>query len=74
MAARIKQDVERAVSRETYTEALEYLLSMKAKTDAFFDHVIVNSDDIEVRENRLGVCQLVKDAYDQLADFTLIQL
>ena len=74
MAARIKQDVESAVSRETYTEALEYLLSMKSETDAFFDHVIVNSDNIEVKKNRLGVCQLVKDAYDQLADFSLIQL
>ena len=58
MAARIKQDVESAVSRETYTEALEYLLSMKSETDAFFDHVIVNSDNIEVKKNRLSVCHM----------------
>jgi len=73
MAARVNKDVGNAVSRETYTEALEYLLSMKTQTDAFFDHVIVNSDDIEIKKNRLGICQLVKDAYEQLADFTLIQ-
>ena len=73
MAARVNKDVRNAVSRETYTEALEYLLSMKTQTDAFFDHVIVNSDDIEIKKNRLGICQLVKDAYEQLADFTLIQ-
>ncbi|MBE58768.1 MAG: glycine--tRNA ligase subunit beta [Gammaproteobacteria bacterium] len=72
-AARIYQDVGSAVSRETYTEALGYLLSMKPKTDAFFDHVMVNSENTEIRKNRLGICQLVKDAYEQLADFSLIQ-
>ena len=72
-AARIYQDVERAISRETYNEALRYLLNMKPETDAFFDHVMVNSENSEVKKNRLGICQLVKDAYEQLADFSLIQ-
>ena len=72
-AARIYQNVESAVSHETYTEALEYLLSMKPKTDAFFDNVMVNSENTEIRKNRLGICQLVKDSYEQLADFSLIQ-
>ena len=72
-AARINEDVKSAVSRETYTEALEYLLSMKTETDAFFDNVMVNSENTEIKKNRLGICRLVKDAYEQLADFSLIQ-
>ena len=46
---------------------------MKTETDAFFDHVIVNSENTEIKKNRLGICRLVKDAYEQLADFSFIQ-
>jgi glycyl-tRNA synthetase beta chain len=73
IATRTNRDVENAVSRETYTEALKYLLNMKPETDSFFDNVMVNCENTEIKRNRLGVCQLVKDAYEQLADFSLIQ-
>ena len=72
-ATKVYQDVERAVSRETYTEALQYLLEMKLKTDAFFDHVMVNCETPKIKKNRLAICQLVKDAYGRLADLSLIQ-
>ena len=73
IATRINRDVQNAVSRETYAEALKYLLSMKPETDKFFDHVMVNCENTEIKKNRLGICHLVKDAYEQLADFSLIQ-
>jgi glycyl-tRNA synthetase beta chain len=69
----VSAEVTENVSRETFTEALSSLLSMKASTDAFFDNVMVNADDDAVRANRLALCRMVRDAYRLVADFSLIQ-
>ena len=73
LATRVGDSVDLAVSRETYGEAMESLLSMKPATDAFFDNVMIHCDQEAVRINRLRLCQLVKNAYSKLADFSLIQ-
>ena len=73
LATRVGDSVDLAVSRETYGEAMESLLSMKPATDAFFDNVMIHCDQETVRINRLRLCQLVKNAYSKLADFSLIQ-
>jgi len=73
LATRVSDSVDLAVSRETYGEAMESLLSMKPATDAFFDNVMIHCDQEAVRINRLRLCQLVKNAYSKLADFSLIQ-
>lgn len=73
IATRVSHIVDSAVSRETYDEAMESLLSMKPETDAFFDNVMIHCDQEAVRANRLGLCQLVNNAYLKLADFSLIQ-
>jgi len=69
----VSAEVTENVSRETFSEALSSLLSMKASTDAFFDNVMVNADDHAVRANRLALCRMVRDAYRLVADFSLIQ-
>lgn len=73
LATRVSDIVDLAVSRETYDEAMESLLSMKPATDAFFDNVMIHCDREAVRSNRLRLCHLVKNAYSKLADFSLIQ-
>lgn len=69
----VSAEVTEYVSRETFSEALSSLLSMKASTDAFFENVMVNADDDAVRANRLALCRMVRDAYRLVADFSLIQ-
>ena len=69
----VSAEVTEYVSRETFSEALSSLLSMKASTDAFFENVMVNADDDSVRANRLALCRMVRDAYRLVADFSLIQ-
>jgi glycyl-tRNA synthetase beta chain len=73
LATRVSDIVDLAVSRETYGEAIESLFSMKPATEAFFDNVMIHCDQEAVRTNRLRLCQLVKNAYSKLADFSLIQ-
>jgi len=69
----VSSQVKEAVSRETFSEAISSLMSMKPATDAFFENVMVNADDNAVRSNRLELCRMVRDAYRLVADFSLIQ-
>jgi glycyl-tRNA synthetase beta chain len=69
----VSSQVKEAVSRETFSEAISSLMSMKPAADAFFENVMVNADDKAVRSNRLELCRMVRDAYRLVADFSLIQ-
>ena len=51
------------VERQDYADALKALASVRAEVDQFFDKVMVNVDDLGLRDNRLG---LLKALYDQL--------
>lgn len=73
MVRQVSDIVDLAVSRETYADAMESLLTMKPATDAFFDNVMIHCEQEAVRANRLRLCQHVKNAYSKLADFSLIQ-
>ena len=69
----VTTQVEKAVSRETFSDAISSLLTMKPASDAFFENVMVNADDENLRANRLELCRLVRDVYRLVADFSLIQ-
>ncbi len=69
----VSDQVREAVSRETFSEAISSLMSMKPAADAFFENVMVNAEDTAVRSNRLELCRMVRDAYRLVADFSLIQ-
>ena len=69
----VSDQVREAVSRETFSEAISQLLSMKPATDAFFENVMVNAEDTAVRSNRLELCRMVRDTYRLVADFSSIQ-
>jgi len=51
------------VARQGYADALKALSSVRTEVDQFFDKVMVNVDDLALRDNRLG---LLKALYDQL--------
>jgi len=53
-----------------YKLAFETLASIKDIIDAFFDKVMVMSDDAKVRENRLALLNSIRDLYFRIADLS----
>jgi glycyl-tRNA synthetase beta chain len=58
--------------RKAYAEILPALLGMEEAIHAFFDHVMVNVDDVAVRQNRLKLLADVRDLFMRGWDFSKI--
>jgi glycyl-tRNA synthetase beta chain len=52
-----------------WKSALHGLANLRVPTDAFFDSVMVISDDTARRDNRLALLARLREAFDHLADF-----
>ena len=53
-----------------YTASLQSLATLRAPVDAFFDGVMVNAEEIDVRLNRLGLLQSLHNAMNRVADLS----
>ena len=62
-----------AVSRETYESALEIASSFTPALDAFFDQVLVNDPNDDVRQNRYSILRDVQSALLPLGDLSQVQ-
>ncbi|PZQ23121.1 MAG: glycine--tRNA ligase subunit beta [Sphingopyxis macrogoltabida] len=62
-----------AVADERFTDAMAALASLRAPIDAFFEGVMVNDPDEEVRVYRLGLLSRFTDAVHGVADFSKIE-
>ena len=51
-----------------YTESLQTLAALRDPVDAFFDHVMVNAKDQDLRRNRHALLQQLHAAMNQVAD------
>ncbi len=60
------------VAREDFEGAMRALAELRPAVDAFFDHVTVNADDPELRENRLKLLNMLRQATLTVADFSRI--
>ena len=58
---------------ERFTGAMEALARLRGPVDAFFDRVTVNTDDAELRANRLRLLSEITATLEQVADFSLIE-
>ena len=64
-----------ALMAEDFEGAMTALASLRAPVDAFFDgpdSVMVNADDAAVRENRLNLLNMMREALGTVADFSKI--
>ena len=61
-----------ALSKGDYHEALNSLVGVKAVIDAFFEAVMVNTDDKAIRSNRLSLLKEVDELFMSFADFSQI--
>lgn len=51
-----------------YTASLKTLAVLRASVDAFFEHVMVNSGDSELKKNRLGLLASLYEVMNRVAD------
>jgi glycyl-tRNA synthetase beta chain len=53
-----------------YTASLQTLAALRTPVDAFFEGVMVNADDLQVRANRLGLLATLHAAMNRVADLS----
>ncbi len=69
---RVLPDVATHLQAERFGEAMTALAALRAPVDEFFERVLVNADDVAVRQNRLRLLSQVQGAMGQVADFSQI--
>ncbi|MBL8883908.1 MAG: glycine--tRNA ligase subunit beta, partial [Hyphomicrobium sp.] len=68
----VKQDTVAAINVENFAGAMRALAEMRPAVDAFFDKILVNSEDAKIRENRLKMLSEIRAATQTVADFSKI--
>ncbi len=53
-----------------YTASLQTLAVLRAPVDAFFDDVMVNAEQLDLRLNRQGLLKILHDAMNRVADLS----
>jgi len=59
--------------KESYDETLKILAEVKQTTDNFFDNVIVNDENLEIKKNRLKLLQMFCRTYNNFIDFSKVE-
>ncbi len=62
--------VEEKVARAEFAPALLALAGVRADVDAFFDKVLVNAEDLAVRDNRLALLTGLERLLNRVADIS----
>ncbi|MCD6272381.1 MAG: glycine--tRNA ligase subunit beta [Deltaproteobacteria bacterium] len=60
------------INKGIYDQALHEIALMRAPVDAFFDEVLVMSDDLKIRNNRLALLGKIAELFNNFADFSRI--
>jgi glycyl-tRNA synthetase beta chain len=66
------QDAASAVAREDFGAAMEALSKLRGPVDTFFDQVLVNDENHDIRANRLALLAAIRAATATVADFSKI--
>ena len=53
-----------------YTASLQSLAALRGPVDAFFEDVMVNAEEMDLRLNRLGLLKTLHDAMNRVADLS----
>ena len=69
----IRQYFSNTKKYESYDETLKILAGAKVTTDNFFDNVIVNDDNSDIKKNRLELLQMFCKTYDNFVDFSKVE-
>lgn len=69
-----REDMLPLLQERDYTAALCRLAALRDTVDAFFDGVMVMSEDEELRRNRLGLLAIVEGLFLDIADISKLQV
>ena len=61
------------LDKKDYQAALTRLAQLKDDVDAFFDNVMVNTDDLELRASRLALLSMLSSQFLEIADISKLQ-
>ncbi|MCX7220500.1 glycine--tRNA ligase subunit beta [Undibacterium sp.] len=68
--ADVKPRVDAAFSQGDFTGALKTLAALRSEVDSFFNDVMVNADDLALRNNRLALLAELHGMLNQVADIS----
>ena len=66
-------DIQPLLEQKNYQATLTRLAQLKDDVDAFFDHVMVNTDDLELRASRLALLSMLSKQFLKIADISRLQ-
>ena len=69
----IRQYFSSTKKQESYDETLKILAEAKPATDNFFDNVIVNDKNSDIKKNRLELLQMFCKTYNNFIDFSKVE-
>ena len=61
------------IKNENYEKTLEILSSAKKTTDNFFENVVVNDENENMKKNRLELLEMFCNTFDNFIDFSKIE-
>ena len=70
----MEKTVTEALPDRNYEEVFKALALLKTPVDKFFDEVLVMTDDLKVRSNRLALLVRISQTFLRLADFSRISI
>jgi glycyl-tRNA synthetase beta chain len=65
-------DVDRALAKRDYAAALTRLAGLRPTVDGFFDAVMVNAEDAQLRRNRLALLAELRRQFTRIADLSCL--
>lgn len=67
---KVKPEADKLFESGDYTASLKSLAALKAPVDDFFDNVMVNADDVDLKNNRLALLNQLHQAMNRVADLS----
>ena len=68
--SQVKPVADKLFDAGDYTASLKALAALKAPVDDFFDNVMVNADDVKLKNNRLGLLAILHQTMNRVADLS----
>ncbi len=69
----IRQYFSSTKKHESYDETLKILAAAKPTTDVFFENVIVNDENSDIKKNRLELLKMFCKTYNNFIDFSKVE-
>ena len=73
LAQKSAEEIKPLLEKRDYQATLNRLAELKQPVDAFFDGVMVNCEDLELRANRLALLNLLSQQFLTCADISKLQ-